>query len=258
MDALTFGSFDFTQDGVWVQEHEVDLQQVQLPTFAVPAAEGVFDLLGARRQPRGAGTIALRMLLGRTAVRTVDAQLDALNAELMKGTQWLRVAHDDGSVRRISAKCTGVSAPRSRRDHVALPVAVTFTATEPFWYGDVQETLTVPVVASPTSFTFVPGGTAPLRKLILRFTGIATDPTFTNSTNGFSLQKTGTLNGVTWQISTGNWSVLVAGADDYANLVLPATQVELFRCEPEGNQLAFTGTGTVSGSIDLIYRPTYF
>lgn len=262
MELVSFGAFDFSASHFYFQQIESGLDEFASELVAVAGTSGYFDPNGWSVPPKRGSTLTARLALVVNDAATVDAELDALKKLLYTGRQWLRVKLDDGAThRRTLAKCINVSAPREVEQPRALvPVVLTFQLSEPYWYADGQTTNTVSVNTTPTACDINNVGTAPLVKAVLQFVGTCNRPKFVNNTNGYSIEVNQNF-GVskTLEINLAAQTVTVDGSDAFASVVLPATQIGLFKFDVGANDVDFVaaGGGVPNGIVTLIYRWMY-
>lgn len=262
MRVTSFGSYDFTANGVVVAETDPPAE-VSSGLVNIPFAAGAFDGFGSLFSPRKPAKVTVRFYLPGPDPSiglslTVDEQVDLALKSLMSGRQWLVAVMNDGSVRQTWAKCIGVNHPRIYGSVHLLPVTASFELPEPWWYAQLQTTSNFAISTSPGYFYPVNGGTSPLRKLVLRYIGAAQTPQFNNWTNGMSVKLNRTMTaGQVWELNTAAHTMTLNGVDCFADIVLPANQIELFRLELGQNSCGLTAIGSPSGTATLIYRTMY-
>lgn len=260
MRPILFGTFDFTASGIEATELNVAIRQKDSSLIKIPGADGAYNGNGSRVANKQAGRATVRFELAATSTTTLDALLDAFLAHLANGAQTLTALHDDGSTRRVIAELMNVDYSVNHEGQFNLPVTAIFEIAEPYWYADTETTTPFTVTATPTACSLTNLGTAPLTKAIIRFTGTCNKPTWTNSTNGFSIQLNRNItSSKVVEINLGAQTVTYDGADDFANVVLSATQIGLFKFDVGANVIAFTagGGGTPNGTVEYIYREMY-
>jgi hypothetical protein len=262
MRPISFGSYDFTAAGVEVIGFEVQLNSQDSGLIRIPRADGAYDGLGSAQSSKQPGSATIRFEVYAAGALTVDDQVDAFLQQAQKGLQWLRaLKDDDATYRRLLAKCTQIAAPVSNNEaQFVREVTATFEIAEPYWYGDSQVTDTFAVSATPRAIDINNTGTAPLIRAILTFTGTCNRPKFLNNTNGYSIEVNQNIStSKTVEIDLGAQTVTVDSVSAWGNVVLPSTQIGLFKWDVGVNDVDFiaAGGGTPSGSVQIVYRLMY-
>ncbi|MFH0938238.1 MAG: hypothetical protein V1899_03020 [Planctomycetota bacterium] len=255
-----FGNFNFATSNFHFRSYDDGITEFESNLIKVPGASGAYDADGTAQSPKIGNAITFNMIL-RASYLTIDTELATLKQNLFTGQQWLRVLLDDGTTYlRLLAKCKNAKPQRESYSKIgAANIALTFAVAEPFWYADTQVTQTTSVSATPTVIDLNNTGTAPLVKMIMRFNGTAKSPKFLNNTNGYYIQHNGDITSQLWEVDAGAQTIQLAGSDDWANKVIPTTQVGLFKYDVGANDVDFVaaGGGTPSGTVTIIYRVTY-
>ncbi len=259
MRPTTFGTYDFTAAGIGVKGISIGLGKTDSGLIRIPFADGAFDAFGSGQSPKSIGTIRVDFELRINGANTVDVMLDNFLKLKSQGQQWFIFTRDDAATRRVLAKCVDTQYLMDYKTIAALPVQATFEISEPFWYADTQSTQTTTVDSTPEAIDLNNTGNAPLTKMVMRFTGTAKSPKFLNNTNGFYIQHSGDITSALWEVDTGAQTVKLASVNDWANVVISATQIGLFKYDVGANDVDFVaaGGGTPSGTVDIIYRTTF-
>jgi hypothetical protein len=244
-DGVTFGRQN-EQDGI-----SFDMATSQTK---IPGADGAFDNHGDN-QYREPFTFSRSFLLTGTAIHTdLDTLLSKTNRR-----GWL-VMQTGGTVNRgCWAKLTNVSYDNTPEQVNYLPVKLSFMVANPWleaeddvWYLDAGKELDDSLLFDGNYTTRALAGTFPIANAgggaitrgIIEVRGSATNPTITNSTNGWSIAYAGTVaSGSTLVIDIGAQSVTLAGVDNWANVTLGANQTGLMRLEIGTNTIVYTGGG---------------
>ncbi len=260
MRATYFGTYDFNADGVVVIETTAP-RKFASGLIAIPGANGALDSFGSGQSPKQPTQVTVRFEVRQTSTLNIDQQLAAFMQAASTGLQWLKFLLADGTTTyRALAKCIDAQPAFSRRTLVVLPITATFELAEPYWYADTQTTNTFNVSATPTAIDLTNAGSAPLIKAILRFTGTANLPKFLNNTNGFYVEVNQNItSSKVVEIDLGAQTITVDAVDAWADKVIPATQIDLFRWEVGANDVDFVaaGGGTPSGTVEIIFREMY-
>jgi len=262
----SFGSYLFPS--AYMQEQQPDYSG-RVALWRVPGAHGAFDPYGDRPWPLNEGRITYRWLVCGSTKQATDALIDEVAHLPMLGEQKLVEVLEDGSERYTWAKVEGRPQIVLGYQYVEyFEVTATFVQRLPYWFVDAM-TVTQAVAATPTTFNVTQNGNEESRQLVLTLkpNGAAgyTQPVLRNVTNNHRLQimhtatdvnnwvrvdmKRGTIEestdgGITWQ-------------NAYKYLLLPATQIDLFRLEAGSNEISYTDNGTPSLTITLDYAHTY-
>lgn len=137
------------------------------------------------------------------------------------------------------------------------------------WYGEFTAPISHTFTASGQTWVIPQSGNAPIKNAILRFrantAGGINHPLLTNTTNGYAIgsNRVGATINDDWKVDAGRYSSQwstndgASYADDYANIVLGATQVGFFQIEPGSNTLLFTSAGTPNLLLEITATDAY-
>lgn len=246
-DGVTFGRQN-EHDGV---SFEMATSQTR-----IPGSDGAFDNHGDS-QYREPFTFSRSFLLTGTAIHTdLDTLLSKTNRR-----GWM-VMQTGGTVSRGTwAKITNVSYDNTPEQVNYLPVKLTFAIAWPWlqaeadgWYLDAGKTLDAGLLfdgnyttqSGAGTFAISNAGGGPITRGIIEIRGSATNPTITNSTNGWSIAYAGTVaSGSRLVIDMGAQAVTLNGVDVYSAVTLGAYNTGLMRLEKGNNVITFSGGGTL-------------
>lgn len=137
------------------------------------------------------------------------------------------------------------------------------------WYAESSNVLSHTFTASGQTWVFSQAGNAPIKNATLRFRANTSaginHPVLANTTNGYSIGSNRVSASVNdeWKVDAGRYSSQwstndgASYVDDYANIVLGATQVGFFQIEPGSNTLLFTSAGSPNLTVDLVANDAY-
>lgn len=150
---------------------EFGLEPEEIPyhtaSVEIPGRPGEYEYRSARRL--GVRTLRASAILEGATRDQADTLADDLRARLIGGPLWIR--REAGAERFIVATCASVSTDPHRGYHERRLRTVTaqFTALRPYWRGNVQ-VASRSVTASPTTWTVIQPGTAPIQVPVVRIT----------------------------------------------------------------------------------------
>lgn len=253
-------SFDGLTLGQAMAEDDIPLQFAS-SLQTLPGQAGAYDNYGTE-QVRGPLTIRRSMHLVAAGGDDIGDLLDQLRAKANLGRRWLVVAMTDSSQRGIWAKLVNVQVAHGIEHLVYVPVTLTFQATWPWfedvndiWYLDAGRDLDDGFTfdsnytnrSGAGALTITNSGGDVIRRGLIVIKGPSTNPSLSNSTNGYSISYAGAVaTGSTLFIDIGAQSVTLPGVvNPWANITLGADQVGFFQLEKGQNDLVFAGGGTV-------------
>jgi len=218
---------------------------------------GLFDPDGAETVIPGLRQIRCDGRIGKTGTEAqFETALDNLMALDGVRAQLTRQKSSDSSYQWIYARCVGVWAPRSGKNHV--DVSMMFELLQPSWSSSTQVS-DVTLKTGPTSLTN--SGNVNQRDIQFTIGADSTDITaisIANTTTGHTLEWAGTLTaGNSLVIDCGALSVLNNGSGDYASLTPPSDKDEWMMLEPGTNSFTVTITGGSASStfVTRYYHP---
>lgn len=259
-------SYSFPQDDYGYEA----AQALRVADAVSIGADYAHDHLGGLRWAKGVGEEAVRFAIwGADADTAMDAFDDCARRLLNIGRGKLFVLFPDGSRRWCWAKVVERPSYMVEAETLfKLAVAVRLRRYSD-WYSTTATTGSQVVNATPTSWTITNAGNTRVTAAVFRLrssgaTGF-TNPRLENVTTGEQIDSSRDAASANdeLKIDCGRMQVLrstddgATYSDDYANVTLPATQVDLLTLEPGDNTIRYTDGGTPSLTIEWSFYPQW-
>lgn len=242
-------------------------QDVEAPVYSAIGADYGYDPSRFGNSALNPGRETVRALIVQTTQALVDTELDNMRSKLYKAGRGKLWALDAAGVRRWAyARADRMpSFKLGIGDFLKEAVTLSFTRFSP-WYQQTPTAATQVAAATPVAFNITNPGNQPAYLMQFRFrSNVAigwTQFTLTNTTNNyaFTYGRAAASANDECRIDTERLSCErsvddgVNYTDDFANLTIPATQVQFMRLEPGVNamSIAIVG-GTPNINIDYTF-----
>jgi phage-related protein len=136
--------------------------------------------------------------------------------------------------------------------------SVDLLLADPFFYAESYTTDTQSITATPTEWIHTNPGTAPAKKMTIKFSGSLVNPKLENVSAGIWVQYNATIaGGETVTIDTENFTVL-KGSTNMISVLKHQGDPAWFLLDPGGNLLKVTCDSAPSGSVEIKYYAPYF
>lgn len=234
--------------GLYEVSSEQGLRTTMTP---VAGASYPFDQLGLAPAPKDAQILTHHFVIANSTGAATDTAFDTLRSQLrLAGLGKLYTVDENGANERWAwARLANMpSTAWTVGTGGVLAIALSWLVISDFVNSTGYDT-TFTVNADPKTVTVTNPGNAKVYDAILILKGTFTNPSITNSTNGYSLSTTrdGSA-GTHWlEIRAGRPSVRfstdsgVTYAGDFALVTLPTSQIQLMVLEPGNNSIVVTG-----------------
>lgn len=190
-----------------------------------------------------AGIDAVKMLFGRRSLGTLTQTLEDL------------------TTRSIQAEYTGDLDPR-RSSPLSVRMLLEFVCPDPFFRSSVLTTDTTTINASPKTYTVNNPGTADERNPRIVLAGPLSSPEITNTTNGVSLQYTGSISAghsvtIDVDVDTGEFTAVTDLAVNVIGNVTHDGDAAFFVLDAGNNALSVTDGTHTTGTVTIEFYPPY-
>lgn len=234
----------------------IESQPMRTPLQALVGAHYAYDYLGTGVGIKDSGVEQIKFLDVQSSTANLESDLVTLRQKLWANGRGKLYTLDSGGT-RLWSYARLVSMPQmtiavGMQRHAAI--AIDFRR-ESDWFASSVTTGSTSIVTTPTSWTWVNSGNAPVYAMTILIggggSGAPNAPTLTNNTNGYSYSTKRVGAGANAQIKVDTGANLyqystdsVNFANDYANFTRGANQVGVFRLEPGNNSITLTDQAT--------------